>query len=85
MYRHPRLAHRVTPGPVFGMVTQQVRDGYGEPFLLSQDEVAHRLAISRTTVWRLLRAKQLQAVRIGSRTFVTRVSVEDFVRRHAAD
>ena len=85
MYRHHQVAHHITPRLFFGMVTQHVRDAYGEPFLLSQDEVAHRLAISRTTVWLLLRDKELQAVRIGSRTFATKTSVEDFVRRHTAD
>lgn len=67
-----------------GMVTQQERDNYGEPFLLSQDEVAHRLGISRTTLWRLVKQRELRAVHIGSRTFITTASIDEFLIRNSA-
>lgn len=49
-----------------------------QPDLLSQAEVAHRLGISRTTVWRLVRSGDLQLVHIGSRALVPRTSMERF-------
>lgn len=67
-----------------GMVSQMTRDSYGEPFLISQDEVTHRLAISRTTLWRLLRDGELEAIRIGSRTFVSTTSITEFLNRHSS-
>ena len=71
--------------PVMGMVTNiERRELYGEPYLLSQDEVGHLLAISRTTVWRLLGEDELESVRIGSRTFVTKSSVDQFLTRHSS-
>jgi len=79
---HYRAVKRAGRAPmVIGMVTQRVRESYGEPYLLSQDEVAHRLAISRTTVWRLLKQKELEPVHIGSRTFITTRSINDFIVR----
>ncbi|WP_197461849.1 helix-turn-helix domain-containing protein [Microbacterium laevaniformans] len=48
---------------------------------MSQDEAAHRLAVSRTTIWRLLTAGELAAVRIGSRTLVSSDSIDDFISR----
>lgn len=54
---------------------------YGPPLLISQEEAAHRLGISRTTVWRLLRNGDLDAVPIGARTLITYRSVEDFISR----
>lgn len=58
------------------------RELYGEPYLVSHDEVGHRLSISRTTVWRLVKAGELDAVQIGSRTFVTKASIDQFIDRH---
>ncbi|POH59195.1 transcriptional regulator [Cryobacterium zongtaii] len=60
------------------------RELYGEPYLLSQDEVAHRLSISRTTVWRLLKDGELESVRIGARTFVSKSSLDQFLIRHTS-
>jgi len=67
-----------------GMVTQPVREGYGERFLLSLDEVAYRLGVSRTTLWRLIKQGELETVHIGSRTFVLTSSVHEFLRRNAS-
>lgn len=75
--RRPRL--------LMGMVTQQVRDNYGERYLLSLDEVAYRLGVSRTTLWRLVKQGELETVRIGSRTFVLTSSVHDFLRRNTSN
>lgn len=44
--------------------------------LLSLADVAYRLSVSRTTVWRLVREGRLPVVRIGSRTLVPRSAVE---------
>jgi len=65
-----------------GMVTQEVRDGYGEPFLLSQDEVAHRLGISRTSLWRLVKQGEFETIHIGSRAFILTASVQRFIARN---
>jgi len=55
------------------------RDDYGEPILLSQEEVAHRLAISRTTLWRLVKAGDLEAIHIGSRALIVKKSLDEFL------
>ncbi|MFG6445305.1 helix-turn-helix domain-containing protein [Microbacterium sp. P07] len=60
------------------------RAEWGEPHLLSQDEVAHRLGVSRTTLWRLIKADQLETVAIGSRTYVVRASIDDFIARNSS-
>jgi excisionase family DNA binding protein len=52
---------------------------YTEPDLLSQTEVAHRLGVSRTTVWRLVRSGDLQLIHIGRRALVPRSAVERFI------
>lgn len=76
MYRSPR------PRAVFTFaVPLWKQSSYEPPRLISQDEAAHRLAVSRTTVWRLLTAGELGAVRIGSRTLVSAESIEDFIGR----
>ncbi|WP_420196536.1 helix-turn-helix domain-containing protein [Microbacterium testaceum] len=55
------------------------------PRLISQLEVAHRLGVSRTTVWRLVSAGHLHAVHIGARTLVTVDSVEALISRHRGE
>jgi len=50
-----------------------------EPDLLSQADVAHRLGVSRTTVWRLVRSGQLPVVHVGARALVPRTAVERFI------
>lgn len=70
---------------MMGMVTgPQRRELYGEPYLMSQDEVSHLLAISRTTIWRLLKEGELESVGIGSRTFISKVSIDQFLARHSS-
>ncbi|MGY2702553.1 helix-turn-helix domain-containing protein [Nocardioides sp. HB32] len=43
-----------------------------EPDLLDQAEVARRLNVSRTTIWRLAKRGDIRTVRIGSRTLIPR-------------
>lgn len=43
-----------------------------EPDLLDQAEVARRLNVSRTTIWRLAKRGDIRVVRIGSRTLIPR-------------
>jgi excisionase family DNA binding protein len=38
------------------------------------------LAISKTTVWKLIRTGQLRSVRLDRRVLVSRGALEDFVR-----
>jgi len=60
------------------------RENWGEPYLLSQEEVAHRLSISRTTLWRLIKDGEFEVVSIGSRTFVAAASIDRFLSRHTS-
>lgn len=77
----PRLRSRLTH-PLMGMARSiGANENWGEPILLPQDEVAHRLSIGRTTLWRLIRAGELETVSIGSRTFVVTASLDEFVQR----
>ena len=70
---------------MMGMVNHVTRrESWGEPYLLSQDEVAHRLSISRTTLWRLIKSGELEAIQIGSRSFVSTTSINDFLARHSS-
>jgi len=51
-------------------------------YLLSQDQAAHLLSISRTTLWRLVRLGELGTVAIGSRRLITMSAIEDFIARN---
>jgi len=51
-------------------------------YLLSQDEAAHLLSISRTTLWRLVKVGELETVAIGSRRLIPVTTIEDFIARH---
>ncbi|WP_207795566.1 helix-turn-helix domain-containing protein [Cryobacterium zongtaii] len=85
MNRHRRRQNARQHTPMIWMVSSLAsRELYGEPYLLSQDEVAHRLSISRTTVWRLLKDGELESVRIGARTFVSKSSLDQFLIRHTS-
>jgi excisionase family DNA binding protein len=54
---------------------------YPDPLLTSLDETAHLLAISRTTVWRLINAGELDVVNIGSRSLVVRNTINALIAR----
>lgn len=50
-----------------------------EPDLLNLVEVAQRLNVSRTTIWRLVKRGDIRAVRIGSRTLIPRTELQRIV------
>lgn len=56
---------------------------YGPPLLMSQEEVAYRLGISRTTLWRLVKTGELDPFHIGARTHITAESLDRFIERHS--
>jgi len=49
--------------------------------LLSVDEAAHVLGISRVSLYRLLAAGDLPRVKVGNRTMVTPGSLREYIRR----
>lgn len=49
--------------------------------LLSVVEVVERLNVSRTTVWRLVRDRKIEAHRIGKQLRFTRDEVEAYMKR----
>lgn len=48
---------------------------------LTVNEAASYLRISRTTVWRLLKNKKVARVRIGGRTLIRRVDIDNFLEQ----
>lgn len=67
-----RTAHRA---PAMAMTTGGPPRPPIEPDLLDLAEVALRLNISRTTLWRLARRGDIRTVRIGGRTLVPRTEL----------
>lgn len=63
---------------VMGMTTGLPRQPI-EPDLLDQAEVAQRLNVSRTTIWRLIKRGDIRAVRIGSRTLIPRTELQRLI------
>lgn len=55
---------------------------YGAPVLLTPDDVATRLGISRENVFKLMRASQLAYVRVGKFYRIAEADLADFVARH---
>ena len=53
-----------------------------EPVYLTPEDVAKQLKFSRTKVWRLIRTKQLPAMKIGKEYRVTQEDVWEFMRKH---
>ncbi|WP_414712848.1 helix-turn-helix domain-containing protein [Sphingomonas sp.] len=51
---------------------------------MSIREVCEYVSIQRTTCYKLLGSGELEAVKIGSRTLVTKRSVEELIARGAA-
>lgn len=57
----------------------------GNERLLRLDEVAERLAISRSMAWKLVAYGQLRSVRIGRAVRVRPSDVEDYLTRSTRD
>ncbi|HEV7169239.1 MAG TPA: helix-turn-helix domain-containing protein [Micrococcaceae bacterium] len=55
-------------------------NGIWDDTLLSVSEIAEHLKVSKMTVYRLIRAGKLDAVRIGHSFRVTLTAVETYVR-----
>jgi len=74
--------HQPTPvSPEDGPNTVQ-REVTGD-YLLTIDEVAERLRVSRWSVYNLIRANQLRTVKIGRRRLVTPVALIECVEQLA--
>lgn len=63
---------------MMGMTTGLPRQPI-ESDLLDQAEVAQRLNVSRTTIWRLIKRGDIRAVRIGSRTLIPRTELQRLI------
>lgn len=63
---------------------QKPAENGGEEYLLSLEEAAYRLSISRTTLWRLTRTGEIETVRIGSRSLISKRSIENFISRNSS-
>src|SRR4051812_5089972 len=56
-------------------------DGETERCLLTTEQAAQRLSVSRATLYRLMRNGELASVRIGRSRRVTPAALDDFVQR----
>ena len=61
------------------------RSAWEPPQLISQAEAAHHLGVSRTTIWRLVSTAELEAVRIGARTLISRGSIDRYIERNSSN
>lgn len=70
--------------PMMGMTTGLPRPPV-EPDLLGLAEVAQRLNVSRTTIWRLAKRGDIRTVRIGSRTLIPRSELRRIIDANPDD
>jgi excisionase family DNA binding protein len=49
--------------------------------LMTPKEVCARLSISRTTLWRLAKAREISSIKIGRQVRFERSSVEAFIKK----
>jgi excisionase family DNA binding protein len=76
----PHQDHRPTFfGPEDGTNTAQ-REVTGD-YLLTINETAERLRVSRWSVYNLIRANQLRTVKIGRRRLVTPAALTEYVKQ----
>lgn len=63
-----------------------MEQSYETPSILVRREEACRLlgGIDLVTLWRMVKRGDLTQVKIGSRAFVTRASIDEFVSGHTA-
>lgn len=52
-----------------------------DPLLLSVPEVARLLGVGRTTAFALIRSREIESLKIGTRRLIPREAVEAYVRR----
>jgi excisionase family DNA binding protein len=55
-----------------------------EKLLLTPEEAAERLAISRTQLYALIKAKRIRSVKIGKARRISVAALEDFVAQSEA-
>ena len=54
------------------------------PMLVTINDAAKTLGIGRTLLYRLINSGELDVVRLGARTLVTRASIEALIERKTA-
>lgn len=73
-------------GPVDAGARWTPVDGSPDPrYLYSPEEAAHRLGISRSKVYQLMRAGWLTAIKIGRRTLISDDEVRVLISRLVAE
>jgi excisionase family DNA binding protein len=71
--------HHARQQPLLTGMTTHIPWTPADPDLLDQAEVARRLTVSRTTIWRLVRGGEIRVVRIGSRTLMPRTGLQRLI------
>jgi len=61
------------------MSTEEGARAAPETLLLTPEEAARRLGLSRTQIFRLIAQKRLRSVKIGKLRRISRAALEDFV------
>ena len=78
----PLVAGRF-PFPMWMTRLPLARPEWGKPDLISQEQASYTLGISRTTLWRLIKASEIEGIAIGSRTLISRASIEAYIEKHS--
>ncbi len=82
----PEVSAREPAGPVDGGVRWTPVDGSPDPrYLYSPEEAAHRLGISRSKVYQLIKARWLTSIKIGRRTLISDDEVRALISRLVAE
>lgn len=80
----PNHDHLLAPGNEDGGIATAQRQAGGD-YLLTIDEAAQRLRVSRWSVYNLIRANQLRTVKIGRRRLVTPAALTQCVEQLAEE